>query len=161
MAFHRILRITGLALYEALLPELRNQDEVIQRIHELLWHGPMSKMIGGVAFFVRRSEDPFQRFLQVLGPKNEWFFPCPPWEKEPVQIQDGVGWHQKRCPYAEFFDREGIPELTRAYCDMDLRMAELLPAHVELQREHALCRGDDHCDFLFDRKQLARTSAPS
>lgn len=105
------------------------------------------------AFFIRRSRDPFHRYLQFLGPKNEWFFPCPPWEKERVEIQNGVGWHQHQCPLKDFFEREGVSELTRAYCDMDLRIADLLPDHIELKREKVLCCGDDYCDFLYYRKQ--------
>ena len=56
----------------------------------------MSKLIRFLAFFIRRSRDPFQRYLQVLGPYNEWFFPCPPWEKVSVDIENGVGWQLRR-----------------------------------------------------------------
>jgi hypothetical protein len=33
------------------------------------------------AFFVRHSKDPYNLFLRLLGPRNERFFLCPPWEK--------------------------------------------------------------------------------
>lgn len=69
-----------------------------------------------------------------------------------MEVQNGVGWHQHKCPHKDFFEKEGVLELTRAYCDMDLRIAELLPEHVELRREHAMCKGDGHCDFLYYRK---------
>ena len=151
MAFHRMFQITGLALYRALEGEYRDH-ELIQRIHGILWNGPMSKMIRFIAFFIRRSDDPFRRYLQILGPNNEWFFPCPPWEKERVEIQDGIGWHQKKCPIVDFFQKEGVLELAEAYGDMDERIAEVLPEHIELQREHAMCKGDDWCDFLYYRK---------
>ena len=152
LAFHRMFLITGLALYKALHDELQNQEELIETIHDILWQGPMSKVIRFLAFFIRRSRDPFHRYLQILGPNNEWFFPCPPWEKVSVEIPDGIGWHQKKCPYVDFFTREGVEELTRAYGDMDERTAELLPEHIELRRENAMCKGDDWCDFLYYRK---------
>jgi len=161
LAFHRMFLITGLGLYKTLRDEFQNQDELIEKIHDILWKGPMSKLIRVLAFFIRRSSDPFHRYLQILGPNNEWFFPCPPWEKESVEIQDGIGWHQKKCPYVDFFKNEGVVELTRAYGDMDERIAELLPKHIELRREHAMCKGDEFCDFLYYRKQpnvLARSS---
>ena len=152
MAFHRMLLLTGLALYRAMHNEFPNQQELIDRIHEILWKGPMSKVIRVLAFFIRRSKDPFERYLQIVGPNNEWFFPCPPWEKVGVEIQDGRGWHQKKCPHVDFFRSEGVVELTRAYCDMDKRIAELLPDQIELKREHTLCKGDGWCDFLYYRK---------
>jgi len=63
-----------------------------------------------------------------------------------------IGWHQKICPYVDFFKKEGVLELTKAYCDMDERIAELLPEHLELRREKAMCKGDGWCDFLYYRK---------
>ena len=93
-----------------------------------------------------------ERYLQILGPNNEWFFPCPPWEKVGVEIKDGTGWHQKKCPHVDFFRSEGVFELTRAYCDMDKRIAELLPEQIELRRDNNMCEGDGWCDFLYYRK---------
>ncbi len=153
LAFHRMFRITGLALYKALHNEFQNQEELIGKIHTILWQGPMSKLARFLAFFIRRSKDPFHRYLQILGPNNEWFFPCPPWEKESVEIRNGIGWHQRKCPYVDFFEREGVVELSKAYGDMDERIAELLPDHIELKREKAMCRGDGWCDFLYYKKQ--------
>ncbi len=143
--------ITGLALYRAMYDEVQNQQELIDKIHEILWKGPMSKLIRFLAFFISRSRDPFQRYLQVLGPYNEWFFPCPPWEKVRVDIEDGIGWHQKKCPYVDFFRSEGVVELTRAYYDMDERIVELFLEQIELRRENTMCKGDGWCDFLYYR----------
>jgi len=152
MAFHRMFMIIGLALNKALYDTVQEQEERTEIIHDILWKGPMSKIIRLLALFIRRSRDPFHSYLRILGPNNEWFFPCPPWEKERVEIRDGVGWHQHKCPLKDFFEKEGVLELTRAYGDMDMRMAELLPDHVELRREKALCYGDDYCDFLYRRR---------
>ena len=152
LAFHRMFLIIGLALYKALHDGFQNQEELIEKIHDILWKGRMNKMVRFLAFFIHRSRDPFHRYLQILGPNNEWFFPCPPWEKVSVEIQDGIGWHQKKCPYKDFFKKEGVVELTRAYCDMDKRIVELFPNHIELKRQHRLAKGDDWCDFLYYRK---------
>ena len=152
MAFHRVFLIIGLTLYKALQDEFQDQGTLIDKVHDILCDGYMFTQIRFSAFFIRRSRDPFRRFLQVLGPNNEWFFPCPPWEKVSVEIQNGIGWHQIKCPMVDFFAREGVVELTRAYCDMDKRTAGLLPNHIELRRENAMCKGDDYCDFLYYRK---------
>jgi hypothetical protein len=127
MAFHRVFLVTGLALYKALHDEFQDQEELIEKIHDILCKGYIFTQIRFSAFFIRRSRDPFHRFLQVSEPNNEWFFPCPPWEKVSVEIQNGIGWHQKKCPMVDFFEKEGVVELTRAYGDMDKRIAELLP----------------------------------
>jgi len=153
MAFHRMFMITGLALNKALQDRVQDQEERIEIVHDILWKGSLSKIISLLAFFIRGSRDPFSRFLQTLGPNNEWFFPCPPWEKEPVEIPNGVGWHQHKCPIKDFFESEGVVELTRAYGDMDLRIAGFLPDHVELKREKALCYGDGYCDFMYFRRR--------
>jgi hypothetical protein len=152
MAFHRVFLIIGLALYKALQDEFQDQETLIDKVHDILCEGFMFTQIRLSAIFIRLSRDPFRRFLKVLGPNNEWFFPCPPWEKVSVEIQNGVGWHQRKCPMVDFFESEGVVELTRAYCDMDIRVAELLPNHIVLKREHAMCKGDDYCDFLYYRK---------
>ena len=37
LAFHRMFLIIGLALYKALHDEFQNQEELIERIHDILW----------------------------------------------------------------------------------------------------------------------------
>ncbi len=152
MAFHRTFLILGLALYKSLGNRFQDKKELIDKIHDILWQERMAKNIRFVAFFIRRCKDPFASYLQILGPNNEWFFPCPPWEKESVEIENGIGWHQKKCPYFDFFKKEGISELTRAYCDMDERIAELFPNLIDLRRDKTLCRGDGYCDFLYYKR---------
>jgi len=50
MAFHRMFLIIGLALYKALNDEFHNQEELIEKIHEILWKGHMITMIRFSAF---------------------------------------------------------------------------------------------------------------
>jgi len=152
MAFHRMFLITGLALYRALYNQYQDKQELIDTIQYIMWQGPVAKNIRIQSFFVRRSKDPFKRFLQLLGPYNERFFPCPPWEKVRVEIENGIGWHQKKCPMFDFFEKEGAVELTRAYCEMDERVAGQLSNHVTLKREKTLAKGDSYCDFLYYKK---------
>jgi hypothetical protein len=152
MRFHRMFLIMGLSLYRAMQDELDKRDDLVERIHEILWECRMRKVTGLLAFFVRRSKDPYDRFLRWLGPKNERFFPCPPWEKVEVELENGIGWNQMKCPYYDFFKDEGVVELTKAYCDLDRRIAELVPDHIELKRQHTLAKGDNWCDFYYYQK---------
>ena len=74
LAFHRMFSIVGLALYKTLHDKFKNQEELIEKIHDILWKERMAKNIRFIAFFIRRSKTPFKRYLQILGPNNEWFF---------------------------------------------------------------------------------------
>lgn len=152
MAFHRMILIMGLALYKALENQFQDKQELIDRIHNMLWQEFLVNKYRFIGFFIRRSKDPFMTYLQHLGPFNEWFFPCPPWEKVRVEIENGIGWHQKKCPMYNFFKKEGVPELCAAYCDLDECAAELFPNLLELKREKTLCKGNDYCDFLYYKK---------
>ena len=152
MGFHRMLLIVGLSLYRAMQEELGNKDDSIEIIHRILWRSRTRQLTGVIAFFVRRSKNPFDLYLKLLGPKNERFFPCPPWEKVEVELENGIGWHQTKCPYYDFFKEEGVVELTKAYCDIDKRVAELVPNHVELKRQRTLTNGNNWCDFYYYKK---------
>jgi len=153
MGFHRALWMLGLSLYRAMEFEPGTKEQRIEHIHNILWACRWSDLARIQAFFVRHDKQPFELFLRLLGPRNEGFFPCPPWEKVEVELEDGLGWRQLRCPVYEFFKSEGVVELTGAYCDLDRKIAALVPDHVELEREHTLARGDGWCDFYYHRKQ--------
>lgn len=151
MIYHRQLWIIGLSLYRAMQEESYNND-LIEIIHRVLWNTVLRQQTRAIAFFIRRSKNPFDRFLQFLGPRNDRFFPCPPWEKVEVELENGFGWDQKKCPVYEYFKKEGVVELTRAYCDMDKLAAAFVPDHIELKRDRTLANGDNSCDFYYYKK---------
>jgi hypothetical protein len=152
MTYHRQLWIIGLSLYRAMQEESYNNNDSIETIHQVLWNTGLRQQSSAIAFFVRRSKNPFNRYLQFLGPRNDRFFPCPPWEKVEVELENGIGWDQKKCPVYEYFKKEGVVELTRAYCDIDKLVAALVPNHIELKRNRTLAKGDNSCDFYYYRK---------
>ncbi len=106
MRFHRTLLILGLALYRAMQDELGDRDDLVEIVHKVIWRSVLCDSMRIQAFFVRRSKDPYNLFLSLLGPRNEQFFTCPPWEKVEVELENGVGWDQLQCPYYEFFKEE-------------------------------------------------------
>lgn len=152
MTYHRQLWIIGLSLYRAMQEESYNNNDSIETIHQVLWNTGLRQQSSAIAFFVQRSKNPFNRYLQFLGPRNDRFFPCPPWEKVEVELENGIGWDQKKCPVYEYFKKEGVVELTRAYCDIDKLVAALVPDHIELKRDRTLAKGDNSCDFYYYRK---------
>jgi len=152
MRFHRTMLILGLALYRAMQDELDDRDDLVDIVQIVIWRSVICDLMRIQAFFVRRSKDPFNLFLRLLGPRNEQFFTCPPWKKVEVELDNGVGWDQLQCPMYEFFKEENEVGLTRAYCDIDKLVAGLVTDHVELRRERTLAKGDSSCDFYYYRK---------
>ena len=152
MRFHRTLWILGLALYRAMQDELGDRDDLVDIIHKVIWRSVPCDLMRIQAFFVRRSKDPYNLFLKLLGPRNEQFFLCPPWEKVEVELENGIGWDQLKCPIYDFFKEEGVVGLTKAYCDIDKLVAELVPNHIELIRQRTLADGDSCCDFYYYKK---------
>jgi len=149
MKFHRMFLITGLSLYRAMRDESGEKYDPVETIHKMFSRSRMFKFVKIAAFFVRRSKDPYNSFLLFLGPRNERFFPCPPWEKVEIDLVNGTGWRQNKCPFHAFFKDEGANELTKAYCDLDKRIVELVSGHIKLKRQHTLANGDDWCDFYY------------
>jgi hypothetical protein len=152
MRLHRTLWIVGLAVYRAMQDESGDRDDLVDIIQIVMWRSVLCDLIRMQAFFIRRSKDPYNLFLKFLGPRNEQFFTCPPWEKVEVELENGVGWDQVKCPIYNFFRDEDLVGLTKAYCDLDRLIADLVPDHIELKRERTLANGDSSCDFYYYKK---------
>lgn len=152
MRVHRTMWVLGLALYRSMQDELGDRDDLVDIVLKVLWRSTLCDLVRLQAFFVRRSKDPFNLFLRLLGPRNERFFTCPPWEKVELELENGVGWDQLQCPIYEFFKEENELGLTRAFCDLDKLIAGLVPNIVEFRRQRTLAKGDSSCDFYYYRK---------
>jgi hypothetical protein len=71
-----------------------------------------------------------------------------PFRKQAVPSDNGIAFDVVRCPVAEYFQQQGVPELTRAAaCNLDHRMAQTWG--VSLERSQTLAAGDARCDFRF------------
>ncbi len=63
-----------------------------------------------------------------------------------LDSDDGVAWDVTRCPFADYFAEQGVPELTaHAACNLDYRAADEIG--VGLVRTQTIADGSDHCDF--------------
>lgn len=152
MIYHRISMVMGLALYRAMINEYSDHDLLQKHIMDILYNATAKYYVNFKAFFINRSIDPFENFLKQLGPKNEKFFPCPPWDKRPIPVENGTGWHQYKCPYYEFLVKEDSLEMARTFCDYDKRTVDAVSKYVEMRRFRTLVDGDESCDFLYYRK---------
>lgn len=150
LRFHSAYLRFGLALYRAIREALPEEDNAVERTHRLLWEGGASGPSRAVGFLLGLSPDPFGLFAKGASLANRHLFCEPYWQREDVDVPGGTGFDYTGCPYYEFCREHGVPELTRAFCDMDWRMVEQFPG-VEMQREHTLSAGDDRCDFRYYR----------
>jgi hypothetical protein len=74
-----------------------------------------------------------------------------PFRRKVVPSADGVSFDVTRCPFAEYLQAQGTPELTKyAACDLDHRMAHDWGARLE--RSQTIATGASHCDFRFRMK---------
>lgn len=150
--FHLANAAFTLALYRALEPLFRDKEERVQVAHELMWEAGMKGPASLGTGILRSRDNRWELFCRSAGVVNRRFFPPPEWAREEVEVEGGFGFDYSRCLYHDFFTAEGAPELTTAVCDMDWRLAELLPPGIEMVREHTLGAGDDTCDFRYYRR---------
>ena len=63
-----------------------------------------------------------------------------------LDVEDAVAYDVTRCPFADYFEEQGIPELTpHAACNADYRAADEFGAF--LIRTQTIADGAGHCDF--------------
>ncbi len=74
------------------------------------------------------------------------FLPAPPFCYRHLSSETGVAFDITRCPFADYFRDQGIPELTEpAAGNLDYVMAQ--EWGVELERTQTIADGAAHCDF--------------
>lgn len=61
----------------------------------------------------------------------------------------------RRCVFYDFFTETGVPELTKAFCEVDKKFfPEAFPDfsfHRAGSWENTIAYGEDHCEFVFER----------
>jgi hypothetical protein len=152
MRRHRIVAIHGLALYRALLEELRADENPLGIVEELFWqtHNIHLKVF---AYILRKSRDPFRIWEWGAPLFVKYLYPKPPYEWELIKGGGVIGFDIKKCPsYCEFYKEAGVPELTPAICKFDFHMMTLFPPQIEMKRELCMGEGDDICDFRWYRR---------
>ena len=109
---------------------------------------------------------PNRRFMERLGrlpffyglmrvlvkPMMRRTLPAAGWETEWVEISGNVlAFNMTRCFYLDVLEGYGVPELTALYCKMDDLIYEDVSPYVKWDRKRTLGRGDECCDFRYER----------
>jgi hypothetical protein len=159
---HRALRqhleeniLPGVALYRALLADEDTRD----RAEQLIEGAFRAWAESGRRSMARLGRLPFfYGLLRVLiRPVMRLNFPAPGWETEWVEVSgQALAFNMKRCFYLDVLEGYGVPELTRYYCAMDDLIYEGVSPHVRWARTKTLGRGDECCDFRFERARRPR-----
>ena len=142
--------LPGVALYRTLLAECETQEEAMS--------------LTGVVFQEWAAEDRKRMERLARLPGYYWIlratissimrhtFPEEGWQREWLEKSgNAVAFNMKSCFYQDVLERYGVPELTELYCKSDDLIYEDLSPKVRWARTRTLGRGDDCCDFRFER----------
>ena len=92
-----------------------------------------------------RSAKREARVKWIFGIITRYFF-TPPFEHRHLPSDTGVAFDVTVCPLADYFKKQGVPELTEyAACNMDYCLAREFG--IELVRSQTIANGAEHCDF--------------
>lgn len=143
-ALYRALRSQGLDANEA--------GALIERVNWRLIGGPLGLAYAATRLGSRRRA---RRAGWLLDALFALLFTAP-FRRQRLS-PDGLEFDVLACPLADFFRRQGLPELTRhAACALDHRMAR--DWGLRLDRRETLAEGGARCDFRF-RVQIEPAAA--
>jgi hypothetical protein len=144
--FLRFMEWDG-ALYRAVQEHGMTQAQASQLIEEINWE-LFGAGTANVFLFSRLRSAKLQTRVQwVLDLLFAVLF-TKPFRKQAVPVNEGIAFDVTVCPVADYFQQQGVPELTRfAACNLDHRMAQTWG--VKLARTRTIAEGNSYCDFRF------------
>lgn len=135
------------ALYRAMQEHGMTQEQASRLIEEINWEIFGAGTSNVFTLSRLRSAKLQTRIQWVLDMMFAVLF-TKPFRKQAVPSDNGIAFDVVRCPVAEYFQQQGVPELTRAAaCNLDHRMAQTWG--VALERSQTIAAGDARCDFRF------------
>jgi hypothetical protein len=151
---HRALRqhleeniLPGVALYRTLLAGEDTRDRAEQLVEGAFraWAESGRRSMARLPFF-------YGLLRVLIRPVMRLNFPAPGWETEWLEAsRQALAFNMRSCFYLDVLEGYGVPELTKYYCAMDDLTYEGISPHVSWARTKTLGRGDDCCDFRFER----------
>lgn len=145
--------LPGLALYRALRSSGLGQAEALERIDRafVLVMAPerrRMRALGRLPFFyalLKRFVKPFMRAYPASGWDTEW-----------LEISgERVRFDMRRCYYHDTLRSLGASELTASFCKTDDLVYGGASPSYEWRRTMTIGRGDESCDFCFERCRAA------
>ena len=135
------------ALYQALKDHNMSQDEAGALVEAVAMDDYQPVPAAWSKLSQLRSTKPGTRIKWVLGLVTRYFFSSP-FVHRHLAAETGiaVAFDVTRCPLADYFKDQGVPELTpHAACNLDHCLARAFG--VELVRTQTIAEGAEYCDF--------------
>ena len=142
--------LPGVALYQTLLGDEETQGRALELVEGAFREWSMSnrqmmERLGRLPVFYWL----LRAMTRIAMPLS---FPEEGWEVEWVEVSGKeISLNMKSCFYLDVLEEYGVPELTAQYCGMDDLMYEGVSPYVKWDRKRTLGRGDECCDFRFER----------
>jgi hypothetical protein len=150
------LACATIAAYKALLAEGIDRDEARRLVADVVW--AIYEKMGRAAWTLSGAfaKPLAERLLVSTRIARRFPFGPPSYLMEDVGDEAAVAFDVLRCPIAEYFAANGLPELcVDAWCNQDYALAEMWGS--KLQRSGTLAGGSDRCDFRWLPAKQART----
>lgn len=139
---------SAISIYEVLQKNGKTKEEAYKIVSEAMWKElePTKKFyqkifkIPGVFFLMQKMMPAMFAKSCGRGWEHVWF----PNKKKQFYFE------VKECIYAQLFQKYDVPELGPMFCQAD----EINFGHlqgIKFIREGTLCKGDEKCDFLFEK----------
>jgi ubiquinone biosynthesis protein len=141
------LAACAVSLHRALLQLNVPGEDAAQLVSAAAWQVYAKMAVAPRVLARLATRDPFRR-LKVATDLFRWFpFGPPAYRMQDVAAEAGVvAFDVLRCPVAEFFRREGQPELcVRTFCDLDFPLARVWGGTLE--RSSTIAAGAERCAF--------------
>ena len=142
--------LPGIAFYQTLLEDPETQQRSMDLVEAAFgqWAASRRKALEPLA---RRSIFYWlMRFTTKFVTTRS--YPDEGWEIEWLEVNgDVIAYNINRCFYLEVLLEYGVPELTAQYCRVDDLIYDGLSPHARWLRKRTLGRGDECCDFRFER----------
>ncbi|MDJ0710110.1 MAG: L-2-amino-thiazoline-4-carboxylic acid hydrolase [Woeseiaceae bacterium] len=134
------------ALYRAVQQHGMSKAEAVALIEAIMTDVYRPVPAAMFKFSRLRSAKREARVRWILRNITGHFLPAPPFCYQHLPSDEGVAFDITRCPFADYFKNQGVPELTEpAAGNLDYVMAQ--EWGVELDRTQTLADGAKHCDF--------------
>jgi len=138
-------RLTN-AFYQELMAVGIEKDQAIRLTADVIW--TIYQKWGGLPrlLSIVLAREPLERLRICTVLFRRFPFNPPAYVMEDLPDKDSVAFNVRRCPVAEYFRSQKLPEVcVGTWCNQDYALAELWGGRLE--RSQTLAAGCDHCDF--------------
>jgi ubiquinone biosynthesis protein len=141
------LAACGIGLYRALVRMNIAPEEATRLVSTAAWLVYEKMAVAPRVLAALATRDPLARLKVATDLFRRFPFGPPSYRMEDVAAgADVVAFDVLRCPVAEFFRREGHPELcVGTFCNLDFPLARMWGGTLE--RNHTIAGGAERCDF--------------